>query len=288
MRTKVLCLLLLLIVPDFGQELRGRNSQPDSTEPGPRGGGPDTNLPVSEKIDETPSVTHHEIMIGGKTLSYTATAAEMPILNASGETEAHMFYVAYTLDGQTPRDGQTNAARRPLTFSFNGGPGSASVWVHMGAFGPKRAKLMDNGDMPPPPYQLVDNEDTLLDQTDLVFIDAIGTGFSRAKTPELARKYEGVQGDLQSFSEFIRMYLTHNSRWLRMPGRQDMLARVGLRLCEAASGDFLPDGGDPVTGWLAGSLTPERHSEAIGVLCEGYGLAAPVPRRREAKQSSWH
>ena len=122
------------------------------------------------------SVTHHEIQLNGKTLKYTATAAQLPIMNASGEVEAHMFYVAYTLD-DVP-----NAAKRPLTFAFNGGPGSASVWVHMGAMGPKRAKLMDNGDMPPPPYTLVDNDQTWLDKTDLVFIDAIGTGYSRAKT----------------------------------------------------------------------------------------------------------
>jgi carboxypeptidase C (cathepsin A) len=206
---KFLCLLLVLTVPAFAQGRRGRGGQPDSSEPGARGGMVDTNAPASEKIDETPSITHHEIELGGKTLKYTATAAEMPILNAVGETEAHIFYVAYTLD-----DATNEPSRRPVTFSFNGGPGSASVWVHMGAFGPKRARLLDNGDMPPPPYQLVDNENTLLDQTDLVFIDAIGTGFSRAKTADLARKYEGVQGDLQAFGEFIRMYLTRNSRWL--------------------------------------------------------------------------
>jgi carboxypeptidase C (cathepsin A) len=210
MRFMISCLLLaLLTLPVYSQTRRGRGDSPDaSPAPGARGGG-DTNAPTSEKIDETLSVTHHSIQVDGKTLNYTATAAEMPILNANGETEAHMFYVAYTLDSET-----NNAARRPLTFSFNGGPGSASIWVHMGAFGPKRAKLMDNGDMPPPPYEIADNEDTLLEYTDLVFIDAIGTGYSRAKTPELAHKYEGVQGDLQSFSEFIRMYITRNSRWL--------------------------------------------------------------------------
>ncbi|HEY2951871.1 MAG TPA: peptidase S10 [Verrucomicrobiae bacterium] len=166
-----------------------------------------TNAPVAATVDETPVVTHHEINIGGKTLKYTATAAQMPILNASGETEAHIFYMAYTLAGAA------DSPRRPLTFAFNGGPGSASIWVHMGAMGPKRAKLLDNGDMPPPPYSLVDNENTWLDQTDLVFIDPVGTGFSRAKTPELARKFNGVQGDLQSVGEFIRMYLTRYSRW---------------------------------------------------------------------------
>src|SRR5207248_6130387 len=123
--------------------------------------------------------------------------------------EAHIFYMAYTLE--VPEAGR---ATRPLTFAFNGGPGSASIWVHMGAVGPRRATLLDNGDMPPPPYSLVDNEQTWLDQTDLVFIDPVGTGYSRAKTPELARKFNGVQGDLQSVGEFIRLYLTRNSRWM--------------------------------------------------------------------------
>ncbi|HXR06212.1 MAG TPA: hypothetical protein VN765_02720 [Candidatus Acidoferrum sp.] len=207
--TKFFCLLLILTVPALAQTRRGRGAQIDATAPAQRSGTVDTNAPVSEKIDETPVITHHTNTVDGKTLIYTATAAEMPILNAVGETEAHMFYVAYTLDEAT-----NTPSKRPVTFSFNGGPGSASVWVHMGGFGPRRAKLLDNGDMPPPPYQLADNENTLLDQTDLVFIDAVGTGFSRAKTPELARKYEGVQGDLTAFGEFIRLYLTRNSRWL--------------------------------------------------------------------------
>jgi carboxypeptidase C (cathepsin A) len=167
-----------------------------------------TNTPTAATVDETPVVTHHDLYLNGQTLKYTATAAQMPINNASGETEAHIFYIAYTLDDAT------NSAKRPLTFAFNGGPGSASIWVHMGAMGPKRAKLLDNGDMPPPPYTLVENENTWLDQTDLVFIDPVGTGYSRAKTPELARKFNGVQGDLQSVGEFMRMYLNRNGRWV--------------------------------------------------------------------------
>src|SRR5437899_2411375 len=142
-------------------------------------------------IDETPAVTHHEITVGGKTLRYTATAAQMPINAASGENEAHIFYVAYTLDGVA------DLSRRPLTFAFNGGPGAASIWVHMGAMGPRKVLLLDNGDMPPPPFRVVDNPDTWLDQTDLVFIDPVGTGYSRARTPEIARRMNGVQGDLQ-------------------------------------------------------------------------------------------
>ena len=170
---------------------------------------PATSAPaVAEAVDENPVVTHHEITVGGKLLKYTATAAQMPIKNSHGETEAHIFYIAYTLDGATDR------SKRPVTFAFNGGPGSAAIWLHMGAMGPRSPKLMDNGDMPPPPFQLIDNEFTWLDQTDLVFIDPVGTGYSRAKTPEIAHQLNGVRGDIQSVGDFIRMYMTRNERWL--------------------------------------------------------------------------
>ena len=151
--------------------------RPERTRPGqaPSAMPRDTTAPpVAGNIDETPSVTRHEITVGGKKLSYTATVAQMPIMDSNGETEAHIFYIAYTLDGVA------DAAKRPLTFAFNGGPGSASIWVHMGGMGPRRAKLLDDGTMPPPPFQLVDNEDTWLEATDLVFIDPVGTGYSRA------------------------------------------------------------------------------------------------------------
>src|SRR5258708_6840620 len=137
----------------------GRRGQTDAARP--PGGGP----AVGGEVDETPVVTHHAIQAAGKTLNYTATAAQMPIKDSSGETEAHIFYVAYTLDGA----GDTG--KRPLTFAFNGGPGAASLWVHMGAMGPRSPKLMNNGNMPPPPYQMKDNPYTWLDLTDLVFID---------------------------------------------------------------------------------------------------------------------
>jgi carboxypeptidase C (cathepsin A) len=172
-----------------------------------RGGVPGPGPAIGGDIDETPVVTHHSITLNGKALNYTATVAQMPLKNASGETEAHIFYMAYTLDGADP-------AKRPLTFSFNGGPGSASMWVHMGGFGPRSPKLESNGFMPPPPYQWKDNQDTWLDKTDLVFIDPVGTGYSRAKTIEVARRMNGVQGDIQSVGEFIRMYLTRSSREL--------------------------------------------------------------------------
>src|SRR5579864_5077468 len=129
-----------------------------------------------------PVVTHHQITVDGKPLKYTATAGRLPIKRGDGKIEAEMFYVAYTLDGQ-------DAAKRPLTFAFNGGPGSASIWLHMGALGPRKVVLQADGFMPPAPYRIQDNPYTLLDKSDLVLIDAIGTGFSRAADAELMKKF---------------------------------------------------------------------------------------------------
>lgn len=153
-----------------------------------------------------PVVTHHQITVDGKLLKYTATVGKLPIKRDDGKTEALMFYVAYTLDGQDP-------AKRPLTFAFNGGPGSASIWLHMGALGPRRVVLQPDGFMPPAPYRIEDNPYTLLDKSDLVLIDAINTGFSRAADPEMLKKFWGVKGDIEAFSEFIRLYISRNERW---------------------------------------------------------------------------
>ncbi len=177
----------------------GRGGRPGVPGPGPAIGG---------EVDETPVVTHHSITVAGKTINYTATVAQMPLKNTAGETEAHIFYMAYTLDGAS------DASKRPLTFCFNGGPGSASMWVHMGGMGPRSPKLMPNGTMPPPPYQMKDNQDTWLGMTDLVFIDPVGTGYSRAKTVEVARRMNSVNGDIQSVGEFMRLYVERNNREL--------------------------------------------------------------------------
>jgi carboxypeptidase C (cathepsin A) len=153
-----------------------------------------------------PVITHHQIALNGKTLSYTATAGRLPLKRGDGKTEAEMFFVAYTLDGQ-------DAGKRPLTFAFNGGPGSASVWLHMGALGPKRVVLQPNGFMPAAPYRLEDNPDTLLDRSDIVMVDAMATGYSRAATAELTKKFLGLTGDVQAFGEFIRLYISRYDRW---------------------------------------------------------------------------
>ncbi len=163
--------------------------------------------PPPAKEIEKPIVTKHSIQLSGKTLNYTVTVGMMPIKTDTGETEANLFYMAYTVERQP------GEPLRPLTFSFNGGPGSASIWLHMGALGPRRVKLNDDGSLPAPPFQLVDNEATWLDLTDIVFIDPVNTGYSRATKPELTKKFLGLEGDIASTGEFIRIYLTRNERW---------------------------------------------------------------------------
>jgi len=153
-----------------------------------------------------PVVTHHQASLDGKALKYTATTGRLPIKRGDGKIEAEMFFVAYTLDGQ-------GAEKRPLTFAFNGGPGSATIWLHMGALGPRRASLLPDGLLPPAPYRVTDNPHTLLDKSDIVLVDAISTGFSRAANAELSKKFLGVKGDIDAFSEFIRLYLTRYERW---------------------------------------------------------------------------
>lgn len=172
---------------------------------------PSASPSITEFLNIPASETKHSVRVGNRQLNYTVTAGYMPIRNVqSGETEAQIFYMAYTLDGFEGREGK---ARRPLMFSFNGGPGSASVWLHLGALGPKRVKMLDDGLMPPPPYQLVDNEATWLTETDLVFVDTVGTGYSRATKQEFASKFFSVNGDIESVGEFIRLYLGRSNRW---------------------------------------------------------------------------
>jgi len=181
-----------------------------STEPTPshKEGKPGEDK-KEEHFDMTeiaPVVTHHQVSVNGKTLKYSATTGRLPIKRGDGKIEAEMFFVAYTLDGQ-------EHSKRPVTFAFNGGPGSASIWLHMGALGPQRVVLNPDGFLPPAPYRTEDNPYTLLDKSDLVLVDAIGTGFSRAETAEIGKKFWGVKGDIDSFSEFIRLYITRYERW---------------------------------------------------------------------------
>ena len=142
--------------------------------------------------EEKSSVTHHTLTLDGKKLPYTATAGTLLLKDEDGTAKASVFYVAYTLDGvKDPAD-------RPVTFSFNGGPGAASLWVHMGAFGPKKVERTAEGMGLPPPGRLVDNEESILDVTDLVFIDPVSTGFSRAAPGQDPNQFHGVNKDVES------------------------------------------------------------------------------------------
>jgi len=180
-------------------------AQQRTTETSPDG---PTLRPMHFDMAEVPPVqTHHEIRINGKPLRYTATVGRLPIKDAEGKIEAQMFFVAYTLD-------DADLATRPVTFAFNGGPGSASIWLHMGALGPRKVVLQPDGTLPEAPYHLMDNANTPLDRTDLVLVDAIGTGYSRPADTAAARRYWSLRGDIESFSEFIRMYLSRYERWL--------------------------------------------------------------------------
>jgi carboxypeptidase C (cathepsin A) len=198
-------LSLLFMIPAFGGQRRQQEPPPPSVEQAPPPPAEKKELPPPP--EEKPIVTHHEIKVGDKVLNYTATAGMMPLKDASGTLQANIFFVGYTLDGAGP------AAARPLTFAFNGGPGAGSLWLHIGCIGPRRVRMQDNGGMPAPPYRLDDNPNTWLDQTDLVFIDPVGTGFSRPAKPEFGSKFFGLHGDIQSVGEFIRLYLTQKERW---------------------------------------------------------------------------
>lgn len=151
--------------------------------------------------------TQHSVRIGGQEVRYTATPGQLVLRRPNGEPRGNIFFVAYT------RDGVTDMRSRPITFCYNGGPGSATIWLHMGALGPKRVQMAEEGFQPGPPYRLVDNEHSLLDVTDIVAIDAVSTGFSRAVEGEDPKQFHGVQQDIEAFSEFIRLYITKFNRW---------------------------------------------------------------------------
>jgi carboxypeptidase C (cathepsin A) len=153
------------------------------------------------------SVTRHTVTIEGKPVPYTATAGELVILKQNEAPGAAMFFVAYT------RDDVRDRASRPVTFCFNGGPGSSTVWLHLGGLGPKRVAMDDEGRPTDPPYGLVDSEFSILDITDLVFVDAVSTGFSRPLPGEEKSQFHGVQEDAAAFAEFIRTYLNRFERW---------------------------------------------------------------------------
>ncbi len=175
-----------------------RAAEPDAP-PSPK---PSTAPLPSEK----PTVTHHALRIGSRTIAYTATAGVLVVRNAADKALSSMSYIAYTADHL--RDG----ARRPISFVYNGGPGSSTIFLHMGAFGPERVVTSNATTTPPPPYRLVENESSLLDATDLIFIDAPGTGYGRVIDGH-AKDVFGIDQDAFAFAEFVQRYITRNERW---------------------------------------------------------------------------
>jgi carboxypeptidase C (cathepsin A) len=159
--------------------------------------------------------THHTITIDGADLGYTATAGRV-VLRLEGHTDdrfdgakakAEVFITSYVLDGVEPRT-------RPVVFAFNGGPGSSSLWLHLGLLGPRRVSMGDVGDLIPPPYDIVDNHETLLKHADLVFIDPVSTGYSRAVKGGKSKDFHGYGGDIESVGEMIRLWTSRNGRWM--------------------------------------------------------------------------
>ena len=178
-------------------------------------------------------------------------------------------------------------ASRPLTFAFNGGPGSASVWLHMAAMAPRRANLTDEGEAPPPPYGLTDNESTWLDRTDLVFVDPVSTGYSRPMPKEDPKQFHGLKEDIASVGDFIRLYTSRNARWLspkivlgesygttRAAGLSDYLQnRYGLYLngiilvssvLSFQTLEFTPQNNDPYVGFLPTYATAAWYHKKLG------------------------
>lgn len=192
---------IFLTYPAAAQRQRGREA-PAESQP--------TTQPSTEKSPgDKLSTTEHEITVHGEALTYNATAGTLAIKDEAGKAKADMFFVAYE-----KQPAASDPATRPITFVFNGGPGAAAVWLHLGAVGPKRIALDDTGGPPSPPYHLVDNDDTWLASTDLVFIDPVGTGYSRAAAGEKPEQFYGVEEDVQSVGQFIRLYTTRYERWL--------------------------------------------------------------------------
>lgn len=201
--TRFFALLLLGGAVVTGQE-RQQQQQPAPAQPQPEKPREEKKTPPPPEEKSVP--TKHTIRVGSQEIKYTATAGMMLMKLEDGTPKASIFYVAYT------KDDVSDVSQRQVTFTFNGGPGSSSVWLHLGAFGPRRVQMGDAGALLPPPYKLLDNEYSLLDLTDLVFIDPVSTGYSRAVPGESPQQFHGVEQDVQSVADFIRLWTTRNKR----------------------------------------------------------------------------
>jgi carboxypeptidase C (cathepsin A) len=224
----------------YSQERPAAQTQQQSRSERPERSGADDQKDAAPKDAPIPpeksSVTHHELMMGGKSLKYTATAGTLLIRDEEDKAYGSMFYVAYTLDGADP-------VTRPVSFLYNGGPGSATLWLHMGSFSPVRIQTDSPNATAGPPFKLVPNQYSLLDKSDLVFIDAPLTGYSRAVGKGQPKDFAGVDQDLKAFDRFIARYISANQRWnspkfligesygtTRSAGLSDLLASDGIQL----------------------------------------------------------
>jgi carboxypeptidase C (cathepsin A) len=220
--------------------------------------------PVTPVPPEKSSVTTHEIKPGGQTLRYTATAGNLLIEDNDEQPNASVFYVAYTLDGVA------DMRTRPLTFLYNGGPGSASMWLHMGSVGPVRVLTSSPEATGSGPYQLVSNQYTLLGQSDLVFVDAVGTGYSRPVGKGVIRDFAGTDQDVRAFQKFIYRYVSVNHRW---SSPKFLFGESYGTTRSAALADALENSGMSVNGVILMSsilnyftLAPGSDTQFIGYL----------------------
>ncbi len=193
-------LCIFLALASFAVRAEEAPPSPQAAQAKPAGVEPSSQLPPD-------SVTQHTITLGGRQLAYKATAGTLPLFGAKGEVSAKIFYVSYVLD---------NVPARPVTFAFNGGPGASAAFLHMGAMGPRVVPFTENGAEPVLPVQLADNADSWLAFTDLVFVDPVGTGYSRAATggEDAEHAFWGVDKDADSIAEFVDLYLARNGREL--------------------------------------------------------------------------
>src|SRR5271163_747745 len=188
-----------------GQATRLAAQAPGGEAHAPEAKSPDKCDAAATK--EESSVTDHTIRIGAQTIPYKATASTTLLKNDKGDPTGLLYSAAYT------RSDVKDLTTRPVSFLYNGGPGSATMWLHMGAFGPRRAWTVDGTFTPPAPYKLVENGESLLDKTDLVFIDAMGTGYSHAVCKAQDKDFYGIDEDVEAFAQFIVTYLSRNDRW---------------------------------------------------------------------------
>jgi carboxypeptidase C (cathepsin A) len=209
-----------------------------------------TTLRAERQVTQEGAVT-----LAGVKVPYTVTAGTLPL--ATAETpQAYVFYIAYT------RTGVDDPARRPITFCFNGGPGSSSVWLHLGAFGPRRIELPPAPAVAAPPYELVDNAGAILDATDLVFIDPVSTGFSRPAEDVSADQFHGVNEDVRAVAEFIRLYVSRQHRWLSpkfLAGESYGTTRAAALAAHLMDEHFLPVNGLILVSSVLDFLTLESR-----------------------------